>query len=120
MPILNWFDQHSGAVQAIATITYVFVSLGLWIATWRNARHTRDLARDSAGALNLQAVATYLQNAPDLGGGVRAGRLITAPRARADVVETLLSELAPHQWTAIQRIRRAIAERWERGQAAPE
>jgi hypothetical protein len=61
MPCLNWFDQHSGAVQAIATIAYVLVSIGLWIATWLNARRTKELARESAEALKVQIVATYFQ-----------------------------------------------------------
>ena len=63
MPYLKWLDCHGGADQAIVMIAYVIVSGFLWDATRRNAWY-------SASALNLQAVATFVQDARDLDGRV--------------------------------------------------
>jgi hypothetical protein len=100
-------------VQAIATIAYVIVSLLLWIATWRSARHSAD-------ALKLQALTTYLQHGADVKGKVVEGRLFTTPELQTAFVEALLAELAPRQRAAIQRIQRAVAERLKAGQATPQ
>ncbi len=110
----NWLNLNSSAVTALATIAYVIVSGFLWDATRRNAKYT-------AGALNLQAVTTYLEHGPSPWmREFRVGDIRHRNRVQHEIIRTLFSKLAPHQWEAIEQAETVAAERLQPGQAAPQ
>ena len=101
----NWLDQHSGTVQALATIAYVLVSLGLWIATWLNARRTKELARESAEALKVQIGATYFQVRAVVAAEQGAGRfyLLAGPTSTRQL-QQLFQKVIPGLWAELDPI----------------